>query len=405
MKTHVKLFIIVALGFSFFQNQFIYAQEPEEATPTITSSSAETEMTSFPYTAEIMGDNVYIRSGSGTNFYECSKLNKGDKVKVVGKVFSWSRIVPPKGSFSWIYMQYVNIDPENPTVGTVTGDNVRVYAGSNTNNRRPTFSTALQGKLKKGDKVKLLNEQMDDYYKIEPPPFAYLYVSSNFIKPVENTSPMPLLSPELPVTEMQSGQTATEPNETTAMIAVEKPVDTSPEAMLTKFNALQKEIETEQTKPLNERNYTEIKKALLEIANNKQAGKAARYAEYVAKQVEGYDLALAAGKEVKLQNEQLQKVKDEIDNAYNSKLADFEDLSKYGIVGELQPFATYGPGHYRIVDSSGKTLCYALPTGAISQMNLNNYVGKRVGLVGKIESRPQTPPGAMIQFTQIAELQ
>ncbi len=400
MKTHIKLFIIITLAFSFCHNRVTLAQEPE---PTMTGASAETDTMSFPYTAEITGDNVYIRSGSGTNFYECGKLKTGDKVKVVGTVYSWSRIVPPAGSFSWIYTQFVKIDPEDPTVGTVTGDNVRVYAGSSF--RRPTFSTALQGKLSKGDKVKLLNEQMDDYYKIEPPNFSFLYVSSNFIKPVENTSPTAPLTSELPAGETQTEQATTDPNAAAAKVAVTESADTSPEGMLKKFNALQKEIEAEQAKPLSEQNYTEIRKALLEIANSKQAGKAARYAEYVAKQVEGYELALTAGKEVKLQNELLEKAKEEIDNTYNSKLANFEDLGKYAIIGELQPFATYGPGHYRIVDNSGKTLCYALPTGAIAQMNLNNYVGKKVGLVGKIEPRPQTPPGAMIQFTQIAELQ
>ena len=404
MKTLIKLFIIITLVFSFCHNRVAFAQEPEETTSTITGTPAGTDSMSFPYTAEITGDNVYIRSGSGTNFYECGKLKEGDKVKVVGTVYSWSRIVPPASSFSWIYTQYVKIDPEDPTVGTVTGDNVRVYAGSSF--RRPTFSTALQGKLSKGDKVKLLNEQMDDYYKIEPPNFAFLYVSSNFIKPVEDTSPIEPLTSETTATETQTGQATVDPNAATVKVAVTEPaVDNSPEGMLKKFNALQKEIEAEQAKPLSEQNYTEIKKALLEIANNKQAGKAARYAEYVAKQVEGYELALTAGKEVKLQNELLEKTKEEIDNTYNAKLAGFEDLSKYAIVGELQPFATYGPGHYRIVDSSGKTLCYALPTGAIAQMNLNSYIGKKVGLVGKIEPRPQTPPGAMIQFTQIAELQ
>ena len=122
MQSYTKLFIIVAiacLASTGFAQVTAAAGAPDEAG----------DLT-FPHFAEITGDNVYVRSGPGTNFYHCGKLNTGDKVKVVGKHFSWSRVVPPAGSFSWISMQYVTIDPANPKVGNVAGDRVRVYAGS-----------------------------------------------------------------------------------------------------------------------------------------------------------------------------------------------------------------------------------------------------------------------------------
>ena len=84
----------------------------------------------FPYIAQITADNVNIRSGPGTNYYSCGKLYNANRAKVVARKFSWSQIVPPKGSFSWISKQYVEIDPNEPGSGIVTGDNVRVYAGS-----------------------------------------------------------------------------------------------------------------------------------------------------------------------------------------------------------------------------------------------------------------------------------
>jgi len=154
MQSYIKLFAIVIL---ICLVSVGFAQEPA----TTTGGPDEAETPVFPFMAEITGDNLYVRSGPGTNFYDCSKLNKGDKVKVMGRQFSWARIVPPAGSFSWISMQYVSIDTDNPTLGTVTGDRVRVYAGSDT--QRPLYSTKLQGRLDKGDKVKLLGEQLDDY--------------------------------------------------------------------------------------------------------------------------------------------------------------------------------------------------------------------------------------------------
>ena len=84
----------------------------------------------FPYFAEITGNDVYIRSGPGTNYYRCGKLKKSDIVKIVSAKNVWSRILPSQESFSWISKQYVTIDMDNPDMGIVTGDEVRVYAGS-----------------------------------------------------------------------------------------------------------------------------------------------------------------------------------------------------------------------------------------------------------------------------------
>ena len=57
---------------------------------------------SFPYLAKPVSGNVNIRSGSGIAFYPCGKLKEGENVTVVAEEFGWSKIVPPKGSFSWI---------------------------------------------------------------------------------------------------------------------------------------------------------------------------------------------------------------------------------------------------------------------------------------------------------------
>jgi len=386
MQSYIKLFTIVILvclvSFGFAEEAAPAPGGPEEA-----------ETPAFPYTAEITGDNVLIRSGPGTNFYDCGKFNKGDTVKVIGKQFSWARIVPPAGSFSWISMQYVSIDPANPGIGTVTGDRVRVYAGSD--HVKPLYSTTLQGKLDKGDKVKLLGEQMDDYYKIAPPPFAYLWVSINFtnpIQPVEKAAP----TVKPPAVELTA-----EPNETSQK-AVPEPATT--ETMLDKYKALREQVDAERAKPRDQQNYANMKEALIEIAKNKTDDKAARYAEFALKQIEGFELALAVTKEVQLQNEHLQNIKERINKARATRLAEFEDLGRFAVVGQLQTFATYGPGHYRIINESGKTICYALPSDQVPQTKLSKLISRKVGLAGTIEPHSQTA-GALVRFTEIAELE
>ncbi|MBG7617711.1 MAG: hypothetical protein IZT57_05010, partial [Chloroflexi bacterium] len=273
MQSYKKLFVIIILT-SLVSIGF--AQ-------TTTSTSGAAGTLPFPYMAEITGDNVYVRSGPGTNFYDCSKLNTGDKVKVIGKQFSWARIVPPQGSFSWISIQYVSIDSTNPTVGTVTGDRVRVYAGSD--HVEPLHSTYLQGKLDRGDTVKLLGEQKDDYYKIAPLSFAYLWVSTKFTKPLPNqpvVTVMPTVKPSTTkpviakptavkpaIVKPTTVQPTTVPKE-----VVPPPVPDTPETLLAKYHALKAQVQAERIKPKEKQNYTEIKKAIMKIAENKTAGKA-----------------------------------------------------------------------------------------------------------------------------------
>jgi rubrerythrin len=361
--------------------------------------SREVDTSSFPYTAEIIGNDVYVRSGPGTNFYHCGKLSAGEKVKVVDKQFSWSRIVPPAGSFSWISMQYVKIDSADPTVGTVTGDNVRVYAGSDY--VKPLYSTTLQGKLSKGEKVKLLGEQMDDYYKIAAPPFAYLWVSTQFTKPVPEpvvVTPAPPAPAPAPVVPKVEPSVPSDANATTVVA----PTPVVPKTPLEKYRYLKEQVEAERAKPADQQNYTELKKALLEIAEDEQAGNAARYAQFVVRQIEGYELALQVDKQVELQNQQLEKIKAKIDKAKETRMAEVENMGKFAIVGEFQTYVTYGPGNYRILDEAGKMVCYALPEGPAAQMDLSGYIGQKVGLVGTIEPHLATKK-ALVRFTEIVK--
>ena len=387
MRSYVKLFIIILTAGLV---SICFAGQTAAA-----ASTQSVDTSSFPYTAEITGDDVYIRSGPGTNFYHCGKLNEGEKVKVVDKQFSWSRIVPPAGSFSWISMDYVRISQDDPSVGIVTGDNVRVYAGSDF--VKPLYSTTLQGKLSKGEKVKLLGEQMDSYYKIAPPAFAYLWVSTQYTKPV----PEPVkVTPEPAMTTpaIETQQEPNEPAEVNEPVVVVEPEE--PKTPLERYRELKEKVEAERAKPVEEQDYTELKKKLSEIAKDENAGNAARFAQFVLGQIEGYELALAVKKQVQLQNQQLEKIKARINQAKETKLAEVETMGKFAVVGEFQTYLTYGPGHYRIVDDDGKMICYALPAGAAAQMDLSGYVGEKVGLVGEIEPHLPTKK-ALVRFTQI----
>ena len=69
------------------------------------------------------------------------------------------------------------------------------------------------------------------------------------------------------------------------------------------------------------------------------------------------------------------------------------------MIGQLQTYETFGPGHYRIVDESGKMVCYVLPGDAAAQTDVSGLIGRKVGLIGTIEPHKPTA-GALVRFTQ-----
>jgi len=392
------LLLVTLAGFCSAQPPSLSSDEPGGSESALTDVNTA-DASSFPYVAEITGNDVNIRSGAGTNYYRCGKLYKGDQVTVVSDQLGWSRIVPPSGCFSWISVQYVCLNRDNPTMGIVTGDKVRVYAGSDY--VEPMHSTSVQVTLKRGDKVQLLGEERDNYYKIVAPKGAYLWVSSQYTKPIVPSQTTPAQPTIVAPNEPASPNSV----DTTAPDTVVEPVamDSTEAKKIQEYYDLREKVQAEREKPVDQQNYKEMKEALKQIADSNDAGKAARYAQFALEQVERYELAVQVAKQIEQQSEQLQRTTETIDKTRNQKLAAIKELGKFAVIGELQAFTVYGPGHYRIVDESGKTVCYAVPSGAASSQDLKQLIGKKVGLVGTLEPHPPTKR-VRVRFTQIVEL-
>jgi uncharacterized protein YgiM (DUF1202 family) len=370
---------VICLSVSVFAADVTIPLEPNKP---------EAATVSFPYMAEVGGMDVYIRSGPGTNYYRCGKLNAPDKVEVVGSENAWSKIVPPAGSFSWISKQYVALDTNNPGQGIVTGDNVRVRAGSEF--VPPLHSVSLQTQLNKGAKVKLLGEEKDDYYKIAPPEGAYLWVSTEYLKGVG------------PAEKMGKSETgsAVEANSIPKTMSIES-------EKLKEYRDLIKQIQAERTKPAAEQNWTEIKTKLEAIADNNEAGKAARYARLQLENVKGFELATQTTEELKQQQTQLAQTREQIEQARQQQLATVPDVAKFAVIGKLRPSLLYARSskdyRYLILGDNNKIIAYALPAESAAGIDLSQFFGKKVGLVGKIERDEQTG-STLIRFTEIVEI-
>jgi hypothetical protein len=393
------LLVVVLIAVSGFCG-FVTGAQPDvnvpETTPVQTTQPAPAQTGSF--VGEITGNDVFVRSGPTTNSYQCGKLYKGDTVQVVDTQQGWSCIVPPPGCFSWIAIQYVSINLDNTTMGIVTGDNVGVYAGSDF--VLPMYSTSKQVSLKRGQTVRLLGEEKDEYYKIAPPQGAYLWVSSQYIQPVQSPA-------ERATTEVKPGESGSTP--AAGMATNVEPQSES--ALLDAYYAVSKLVKDEQAKPMAQQNYTAIKEKLAKLAENKEGGRAARYAEFTLKQVERFELACTVAKEIALQSQELEKVTDKIDEARAARLAQIENLGKFAVIGKLESSSLYASTtpvgqakRYRILDDTGKTICYVSPTGAAAGKDLSELIGRKVGLVGEIRPH-QATARAFVEFTDIVPLE
>lgn len=368
----------------------------------------------FPYEAKVAGTDVYVRSGPGHQYYRCGKVDMPATVTVVDENLGWSKIIPPEGSFSWVSKQFVNIDANMPNVGVVTGDNVRIWAGSDY--VEPMYSSSMQTKLNEGDRVKLLGEEKGDYYKIKPPVGAYLWVSSQYLEPVREID---IIEPDVPEITKDTNEPAEEEKtaepEKQEPKAEEKQPEPEPEPVVSKADAelikkvydIAKQVAQERAKPLTEQNYSSFKTELRQIVNNPNAEKSSLYAEFQLERIDAYELAGKASELLADQSAELARIRAQIQEKRKEIHSSLKNKADYVVTGKLKRSRVYdspvGPKRYIVLDPAGKIICYAVATGRAEVLNIDQYVDKKVGLRGEIV--PDNLSGiSLVKFTEITEL-
>jgi hypothetical protein len=292
--------------------------------------------------------------------------------------------------------------------GTVTGNSVRVWAGSEF--LRPIRSSRLQLKLNESDQVELLGEKADGYYKIAAPNGSYFWVSSDYIELYED--PEEPNTPDVP-NEIEVGedvemaeQPQPETTETTEPQETDKPEPqtAAEKGHLQRFNELREQVQAERQKPADRQDYSEIKSQLSEIASSEDAGKAAKYAEFTLQRIERIEFALNTSDVLASQQKQLNQAMQQIERAKQEKISQIDNTGKYAAIGKFEKSNIYGQGgrkiYYKIVDADGDVICYALPETNTSLSNPEKYLSRKVGLVGEILPHPETKE-AMVKFINI----
>ncbi|MCF7956148.1 MAG: hypothetical protein K9M75_10125 [Phycisphaerae bacterium] len=419
MLSRTKLILTVFVIFSIVLalGNVLAADPPKTA--------VSNDSNTFPYLAQPVSASVNIRSGGGTAYYECGKLKAGENVTVVAEEFGWAKIVPPKGSYSWIAKKYVDIDKTNPKVGIINGeaDEVRVWVGSPSYDALTSSSTQVKLSKKNFDVVELLGEEDHDYLKIAPPSGAFLYVSAKELKyigpvgtiPAKVNTP-PKVKPEInlelktPVkVDIDPVKINPAPIKTPDDIKkteYAKAESKSPEVMklITLCREIADKAEDEKDKPSAQQDYTELKKAVDQIANDPKAAQAKEYAKYLQNMINRYELASIADSMIKEQDEMLKqnlddimKKRDDAIEAVNSK-----NTGQYVVKGVIKPSSVFNQGkkRYLVIDDDKKIICYAIPSASISEGTLKNYYNKKVALEGEVQKNTSGSV-ALVKFSAI----
>ncbi len=412
----ISVFILFSLALSFSA-----AAVESSATPQIAGQPANVP---YPFMAKVTDNNIYVRSGKGTAYYECGKANLGDRVTVVGQKFGWAEILPPKGSYSWIHKKYVDVKESQPTVGVLTGDNVRVWAG--TDNIEPMYSSSMQTKLNTGEIIELFANQPEDgdYYKIKPPAGAKLTINCEFLEyvgPVVSKQlvvipPRGTTVAEKPIKMPASTETkapvfgnltedkspagtqtepAADPNATQEIKKAEPPKPgTEDSENLKACYALATKIDQQLQKPLAEQNYDAIKKEIKAIKADTTDSKAVTYAQILTERIARYELAISVINTLKQQDESLAKTKKRIEKARQAELKSVYRDADFIYTGVLKVSHVYtkktGRKRYLLQGPDGKILCYAVPASEEVVGQFESLIGKRVGVKGEVSSNTKS---------------
>lgn len=417
MQLHTRMIGWITLMSSAFVSLAVATEQPSG--PQIAGKPAGVE---YPFVAEVTGSDVYVRSGRGPGYYHCGKVNAGDKVTVAEEIAGWAKILPLPENYSWIHKNYVKVNPQTPTVGTVTGDNVRIWAGSDF--IEPIRSSSMQTRLNTGEIVELMDTtgaETGDYYKIKSPAGAYLWVSHEFLKYAGQVKPAAPAAPakpadEKPMTleeklgvasddpaaaEPTAEQPAVEPQPTVQEAAVPEDVKpqepAAPATLSNESQALQQcrelteQINAELKKPTNEQHYAPYRELLVPIAENAESGRAATFAKLLLDRIDRYELATGVTQTLRDQDERLEALRRQIEKARQEQVDNIRITVERPLYkGTVKPSYVYTgvSGHKRflLTDDAGRVVCYLVPAGPEIEGRLEQLLTQRIGVRGEVIS-------------------
>jgi len=408
MTSFKRISIIVLMTVLLGTPLAAQAQLGNQSLPGQTTQATELQTPSpFPYIGRISGSLVNIRSGPAEVYYPVGRLEPDQMIVVVEEKFeNWARIEPTPQCFSYIdknFVKLVGLAPKEGAqtgqqqaemteeeltalvglqtlVGQVSGNRVRVRAGS-INVVPPANASEVQTRLNFGDEVRIIGAR-DNFYKIECPPGCFFWVALNFVEPVQ-----PATQTSVNAIEQQEQQAAEE--KTLAQQQLDQVTKDREE-----YLALADMLNTELAKPMGERDYQPIRERLNKLSEAAQSVSIKKTCEIFSQQLTRCETGLNLWKLSQQQDQQLQdtlakinddKQKVELLVGANPLGANNPD----GIVvkGLLEKSAVFTAENknqrFLVLDDDNRISYYAV--SAISGLDLSQYVGKKVSMLGQAQ--------------------
>ena len=318
-----------------------------------------------PYVGTLTGDNVYVRATPGDG-YPCTKLSKGAQINVVGEQEGWLKILPPRDCFSLISKKYVQAEGK---VGTVTGNNVLVRAGSKL---YPNRIERVQGRMDVGDKVGILG-QLGDYYKIIPPPGTHLWVSGRYVAGADGVV-------RVATTRTVGPATGGDPVPTTQRVIISRNPATSVSRDVAGFDAAEEALADEFKKPRERRDLAGLLKRYEALES--EGGALLPFVQARVKFIQS-EIDLAADlKEVEIIMAGSRTIATTTTTTTTSRRQ-----RSYAAEGLLAPSGLFrggptGPKRWTISDPETRVI-YAYIQCTNGAVDLSRHVGAYVGVVGK----------------------
>jgi uncharacterized protein YraI len=361
--------------------------------------SAQTEAPPEPiYQGRVTGDDVHIRSGPDTNYYSLGRANKGQTVQVIAEQFGWLKILPLPGMYSLIEKNYLDTTADGR--GVVNADRVNIRAGADD----VPYVYARQLKLNRGAEVRILGEreatlngQTVRFYRIEPPPGAYVWIHADFVERTDGrtgTSPAP--AEKQPTREdtarvsaaVRSG--AGGESEPPVESDSAPPAQTAPEKeeLRTRLAELDARFKAEFDKPLDQRDFEQFREPFAALADQDADRVVKRFAELRLEQVEYRIKMLETIRSLREDESKLEELRQEYMQARAEiRISAIDAPRNFEWSGQLRESNIYNtplwPKRYRLVDPDRKpahTLAY-IEIPPDFNLDVQALVGRYVGIV------------------------
>ncbi len=330
----------------------------------------------FPVEAVVSGDSVHVRAGDSTKFEVLGTLNNGAKIVVVGLSSDFYQIKAPQGIPIFIFHKYITVSGK---VGTVVGKNVNLRA-------RPVNGTVVC-QLSEPTKLNIL-EKKDDWYAVEAPPQAKVFIHKDYVKiqPKQSETPKPSVTPIVPT-----------PN---------------PEVenkWKTKYSEAEKFLDEQLMLPVLKAEFDKAKKSFEQILAEPLATDYHHDCKRKIALCEFYIKQQQALRDLKDKNKELEdrlkELKEELDKKLkelaDEKAKKEEDEEKFVATGHV--FSIGGvlnrPATHRLV--KGDKVLYLMKS---SKFNLDDYWGLFVGVNGTVSPAPKGWEASIIDVTEIKVL-